>query len=102
MSDCIPRSRTSGGMKRLGVVENIAYDGSVLVRSETAPAVGTPVVDKRNRPIGRVARVFGPVREPFASVRPIGPASASLIGVEVFVGEGTHADKEDRRGRRSH
>jgi hypothetical protein len=26
----------------------------------------------------------------------------SLIGVDVFVEEGTHADQEDRRGRRSH
>ena len=89
-------------MKRLGVVENIAYDGTVLVRSEAAPSVGASVVDRRNRPIGRVARVFGPVREPFASVRPAKPASPALIGVEVFLGEGTHADKEDRRGRRSH
>jgi hypothetical protein len=26
----------------------------------------------------------------------------SLIGADVFVEEGTHADQEDRRGRRSH
>src|SRR2546425_688031 len=40
-------------MRRLGVVENIAHDGTVLVRSEFAPSRGADVRDKRNRPLGR-------------------------------------------------
>lgn len=89
-------------MRRLGVVENIAHDGTVLVRSEFAPSRGTDVLDKRNRALGRVVKVFGPVREPFAAVRPSGAVSLSLIGAEVYISEGEHARKEDRRGRRSH
>ena len=89
-------------MRRLGVVENIAHDGTVLVRSEFAPSRGADVRDKRNRPLGRVVKVFGPVREPFAAVRPAGAASLSMIGVDVFVAEGDHANQEDRRSRRSH
>ncbi|HEY5605551.1 MAG TPA: Gar1/Naf1 family protein [Thermoplasmata archaeon] len=89
-------------MKRLGVVENIAHDGTILVRSEFAPSRGADVLDKRNRPVGRVVKVFGPVREPFAAVRPAAAPSLSLIGADVFLGEGKHADKEDRRDRRSH
>ncbi len=89
-------------MRRLGVVENIAHDGTVLIRSEFAPSRGADVRDKRNRPLGRVVKVFGPVQEPFAAVRPVGPASLSLIGADVFVDEGNHANQEDRRGRRSY
>lgn len=89
-------------MRRLGVVENIAHDGTVLVRSEFAPSRGSDVRDKRNRPLGRVVKVIGPVREPIVAIRPDGPASAALIGADVFVGEGKHANQEDRRGRRSH
>src|SRR5205807_9321094 len=99
---CIAPPRTRGGMRRLGVVENIAHDGTVLIRSEFAPSRGADVRDKRNRPLGRVVKVFGPVQEPFAAVRPVGPASLSLIGADVFVDEGNHANQEDRRGRRSH
>jgi len=91
-----------GSAKRLGVVENIAHDGNLLVRSDFAPARGTDVMDKRHRPLGRVVRVFGPVKEPFVTVRPVAPASLSLVGADVFVGEGNHAEQEDRRGRRSH
>lgn len=89
-------------MRRLGVVENIAHDGTVLIRSEFAPTRGADVRDKRNRPLGHVAKVFGPVREPFAAVRPVRPASLSLIGADVFVHEGNHASQENRRGRRDH
>ncbi len=84
------------------MVENIGHDGSLLVRSEFAPARGADVLDKRNRPLGRVARVFGPVKEPFTSVRPSVPASPSLLGTAVFVSEGKHAHEEDRGGRRGH
>ncbi len=84
------------------MVENIAHDGSLLVRSEFAPARGAEVSDKRNRPLGRVIRVFGPVKEPFASVRPAVAASPSLVGADVFISEGKHAHEEDRRGRRGH
>jgi hypothetical protein len=42
------------------------------------------------------------VKEPFTSVRPAVVAAPSLVGADVFVGEGKHAHEEDRRGRRSH
>ncbi len=102
MAVCIPTVQMRGSSKRLGVVENIAHDGSILVRSEFAPARGVDVLDHRHRLLGRVVRVFGPVKEPFISVRPAAPAALSLIGADVFVPEGKYADQEDRRGRRSH
>ncbi|MEK6851794.1 MAG: Gar1/Naf1 family protein [Candidatus Thermoplasmatota archaeon] len=80
----------------------MAYDGSVLVRSAFAPSPGTRVVDKRQRPLGRVMKVFGPVKEPFAAVRPDGKVPLSLLGSDVYVSEGNDAVQEGRRGRRSH
>ena len=97
-----PRTQMRGGSRKLGVVENIGHDGSLLVRSGFAPARGAEVMDRRNRPLGRVTRVFGPVKEPFASIRPSVPAAPSLVGADVFVSEGKHAHEEDRRGRRGH
>ena len=90
-------------MRSLGHVENIAYDGSVLVRAAFAPNRGMVVVDRRKRPVGRIVKVFGPVKEPFATVRTDGRPGIGLIGSEVFIEEGgTNARKEDRRGGRSH
>jgi len=89
-------------MRRLGIVENIVYDGTVLVRAAFAPATGAAVADRRHREVGTVARVFGPVREPFVTVRPKRPASPALIGTDVFLSEGKHAGEKNRRGRGSH
>ncbi len=90
-------------MRSLGHVENIAYDGSVLVRAEFAPPRGAVVVDRRKRPVGRVVKVFGPVRGPFATVRPEGKPTMALIGSEVFIEEvGANAREEGRRGGRGH
>src|SRR5437879_12044843 len=73
----IGRARAGGGMRRLGVVENIAHDGTVLVRSEFAPSRGADVRARRNRPLGRVSKVFGPVPEHFAAVRAAGARALS-------------------------
>jgi len=82
-------------MRRLGVVENIAYDGSLVIRARFAPPTGAPVLDRRKRPLGRVGRVFGPVAEPFVSVRPQAAPAVSLIGADVFIDEVDHPRKED-------
>lgn len=92
----------SGGVRRLGLVENISYDGSILIRSAFAASRGAVVVDKRRRPLGRVMKVFGPVKEPFTSVRPEGKPTLALIGSEVFIEEVQDARQKDRSGRRSH
>ncbi len=84
-------------MRRLGVVENISYNGDVMVRAAFAPHRGVRVVDRRGRPLGRVKRVFGPVREPFVAVQSFKPAPLALMGAEVYVKQeqGEHAQEKD-------
>jgi len=94
-------SSEGGPIKRLGVVENVAYDGSILVRSQFPPSMGAAVVDKRHRPLGKVVKVFGPVKEPFATIRPERKVTLSLLNSDVYVGEENHARKEGRGSRRS-
>jgi len=102
-SICASRGLTlSEGIRRLGHVENIAYDGTILVRSEFAPPRGAVVFDRRRRPLGRVVKVFGPVKEPFASVRPDGRPAIALIGSEVFVEEVENARQKNRADRRGY
>ena len=91
-----------GRIRRIGIVENVSYDGSLLVRCQAAPTFGTHVADKRARPLGKVVKVFGPVKEPFAAVRPAAKVSLSILGSEVYASEGNDAVQEGRRGRRSH
>ena len=56
-------------MKRLGTIKNIMRDGSLLLRVNGGISPGTVVFDARGDKIGAVARVFGPVNEPYAIVK---------------------------------
>ena len=90
-------------MKRLGVVENLSYDGTVLIRSDFAPPYGTAVVDRKGTKLGTVMKVFGPVKQPFTTLRPSGKPAMGLLGTEVFLSLGmTHGQQENRGNRRSH
>lgn len=72
-------------MKKLGIVKDLSYRGDVLVRASYAPAQDTEVVDARGRFLGRVKRVFGPVKAPFVAVRPRSEPKLSLLGSGVYV-----------------
>ena len=87
-------------MKRLGVVENLSYDGTVLIRSDFAPPMGAPVVDKKGAAVGTVSKVFGPVKQPFTALRPAGKPAMGLLGSEVFLSQGMNYGQQAHRGNR--
>jgi len=76
----VPRERD------VGVVLAVTPTGNLTVRSSTKlfPPEGTMMLDRAGKEIGRVSRVFGPVKQPFLSVRPRTPLrpleAAALVG----------------------
>ncbi len=56
----------------VGTVALITADGTVILRGREVPE-GTLVESPHGRFIGRVTKVFGPVRRPYLSVRPRKP-----------------------------
>lgn len=71
-------------MKKLGVVHNLSYRGDLIVRAPYPPEVGQEVLDKRGRRLGKVRRVFGPVKSPYVSVEPFGEPGLALVRSQVF------------------
>ena len=65
-------------MKRLGTVRNIMRDGSLLLRITEDVSLGTAVFNARGERIGKVTKVFGPVSEPYATVKSVRSGSESL------------------------
>ncbi|WP_148285444.1 H/ACA ribonucleoprotein complex subunit GAR1 [Candidatus Methanomassiliicoccus intestinalis] len=89
-------------MKFLGTVSKINYDGKLIVRGSFAPNPRDRIVDNRNKPVGQVGRVFGPVDSPYILVRPNGKGGMlSLIGKQVYIEEVTYNAKGKRRDRRN-
>jgi rRNA processing protein Gar1 len=77
-----------------GVVLAVTPSGRLTLRSPSAKFYpeGTNVVDRTRTIRGRVVRVFGPVRQPYLSVRPrraLRPAeAAALIGSSLDAEDG--------------
>jgi RNA-binding protein len=88
-------------MKLLGVIQDITYDGRLVVRGTFAPYPRARIVDNRNKPLGQVRRVFGPVDSPYVLVDPTGKNSLlGTVGKQVYIEEVEQYAKGKRRDRR--
>ena len=56
--------------KMLGVAYGVSR-GYIIARAESSkPIVGVKVYDKKGRNIGRIYRIFGPVKKPYYAIKP--------------------------------
>jgi len=87
-------------VRLLGVVQDISHDGRLIVKARFAPDLKEIVRDNLNSEIGKVAKIFGPVRSPYVAIIPRNEhRTLAVLGKEVYVqGEKEHG-KGKRRGR---
>lgn len=59
-------------MKRLGKVLHISSRGSIILRVDKTPPIGSKsiVMDKQAQEIGTIVDIFGPVVNPYIVIRP--------------------------------
>jgi len=74
----------------LGTVQDITHTGMVVVRGKYAPRPGTRVFDSAKKEVGKVRRVFGPVKTPYITVKPSRPKGEELLKL---MGKRVFADK---------
>jgi RNA-binding protein len=85
-------------MDFLGVAEEVTSDGKIIVLGVITPGVGDPVFDAKQKRIGSVKRVFGPVDGPYVSVAPADKSVLSGIsGKKVYFEGATSHGKNKRR-----
>jgi RNA-binding protein len=88
-------------MKLLGVIQDITFDGKLVVRGAFAPYPRERVMDNRSKVLGQVRRVFGPVDSPYVMVEPTGKISLlGTVGKQVYIEEVEQYAKGKRRDRR--
>ena len=58
-------------MRRLGRVLHVSKRGSLILRTDKTPPIGPKalVLDKEAKKIGTILDVFGPVNNPYVSIR---------------------------------
>lgn len=84
-------------MRLLGVVQDISHDGKLIVKARFAPEARQIVRDNLKAEIGRVAKVFGPVRSPYVAIEPRQDLKTlAVLGKEVYVQQ----EREHGKGKR--
>ncbi|MGY5872975.1 MAG: Gar1/Naf1 family protein [Candidatus Thorarchaeota archaeon] len=75
-------------MRRLGKVLHISNRGSIIIRTEKTPPVGSKsvVMDKKAQEVGTIVDVFGPVKFPYIAIKPIrGYDPKKLVGQMLYL-----------------
>ncbi|MBE0527518.1 MAG: H/ACA RNA-protein complex protein Gar1 [Candidatus Thorarchaeota archaeon] len=59
-------------MRRLGKVLHISNRGSIIIRTEKTPPLGSNslIMDKQAQEVGIIIDVFGPVKFPYVAIKP--------------------------------
>jgi rRNA processing protein Gar1 len=85
-------------LRLLGVVQDISHDGKLIVKARFAPNAREIVRDNLKGEVGRVAKVFGPVRSPYVAIEPRKELKTlAVLGKEVYVQQERDHGKGKRR-----
>jgi RNA-binding protein len=84
-------------MRRLGKALHVSKRGSLILRTDKTPPTGPKalVLDKEANKIGTVLDVFGPVNNPYVSIRPY-----EGIDIQSLVGQILYLRKVNRQKRK--
>jgi len=55
-------------LKIEGEIENISHRGKIIARFSKIPEIGAYVFDNKNKRIGEVCWIFGPVQDPLIEI----------------------------------
>jgi RNA-binding protein len=84
-------------LRLLGVVQDISHDGKLIVKARFAPNLKELVRDNLKGEVGRVSKIFGPVRSPYIAIEPRKELKTlAVLGKEVYVQQ----ERENGKGKR--
>lgn len=67
-------------------MQDISHDGKLIVKGRFAPNLKEIVRDNLRGEVGRVSKVFGPVRSPYVAIDPRRELKTlAVLGKEVYV-----------------
>ena len=73
-------------MKYLGKIDDIIFNGKFIVRTTFKPTIGTVIINKHKKRLGKILQILGPVKKPYVIISPLKniKPTFNLIGTEVY------------------
>jgi rRNA processing protein Gar1 len=84
-------------LRRIGQVIHISPSGKAVVRAERTPRIGAPVLDEKNRNVGRVSDVLGPTVSPYVEVDMDAEDPQTFVGSFLYFPSSPKHNKRSRK-----
>jgi len=76
-------------LRRLGKIFHLSRSGNLILKLEDPRIPSTrDVLDSKLRVVGRLVEVFGPVKSPYALVKPVASEPEGVVGKVVYCADG--------------
>lgn len=73
-------------LKKLGLIQNISFNGNFIVQSKFTPQLGSIVIDNKTKEVGKIINVFGNIKKPYVSIRPFNRKNAiKLLNKPIYL-----------------
>ena len=72
-------------MNKLGIVLQVSGSRKLILRTKIKVKIGMQVLNEKLKPIGRIFDIFGPVKNPYVSVKPIIDEFERYVGRSIYV-----------------
>ena len=65
----IKMTKNKPQLKEIGVISHITSTNKPIVPSNKTPRIGSLLVNKKNKPIGKISDIFGSTKKPYLSIK---------------------------------
>lgn len=72
-------------IKKIGTISHISSTNKIIVPSKQTPKLGSTIINKQHKPIGKVNDIFGSTKKPYISIKTGKKFKKAKIGEEVYL-----------------
>ncbi len=85
--------KNNNKLREIGTVSHISNTNKIIIPTNFTPPLGSTVVNKKSKPVGRINDIFGSTKKPYVSIK------SNKKHKKVNVGETVYLPPKNRRRR---
>lgn len=78
-------SKKNSKLKKIGTISHITSTNKLIVPSNKTPRIGSVIVNKQHKPIGKINDIFGPTKQPYISIKTSKKIKKANTGEAVYL-----------------
>ncbi len=71
--------------KKIGIISHITSTKKLIVPSQQTPKIGSLIVNKNNKPIGKISDIFGSTKKPYLAIKTNYKFKKATPGEDVYL-----------------